>query len=387
MFGFQYYVPTKIVFGIGNVEKTGKEVAEIGKRVLVVTGSKSAEESGTLKKVVTNIEKEGIEVKVFKGVTTNPSVEIIEKGTNIASTFKPDAILTIGGGSVHDAGKAISLMATHDGELCDYTLMGKKGILGIKNKAIPLITVPTISGTGAEISPAALVRIENKKEIVVSPYLFPKASIVDPTLLVSAPPKVSAQVGIDGFIQGLEAFVSKNAQPFSDVFALEAMKLSIAYLPDVVKNPDNLEARSFVALSAIESVFAIAQAGVGAIHALSDPLSGYYNIHHGVALSILAPEVMEINLNSNMERFAKVAELFDTDMTTTSVEDAAQKSIFYVKSFLCDVSLSPLPKLRKFGVTLEELDKLVQDAKNPDMSTNPKEMTDDEIMSIYKKLI
>jgi alcohol dehydrogenase YqhD (iron-dependent ADH family) len=97
MFGFQYYVPTKIVFGIGNVEKTGKEVAEIGKRVLVVTGSKSAEESGTLKKVVTNIEKEGIEVKVFKGVTTNPSVEIIEKGTNIASTFKPDAILTIGG--------------------------------------------------------------------------------------------------------------------------------------------------------------------------------------------------------------------------------------------------------------------------------------------------
>jgi alcohol dehydrogenase class IV len=387
MFGFQYYVPTKIVFGIGNVEKTGKEVAEIGKRVLVVTGSKSAEESGTLKKVVTNIEKEGIGVKVFKGVTTNPSVEIIEKGTNIASTFKPDAILTIGGGSVHDVGKAISFMATHDGELCDYALMGKKGIPGIKNKTIPLITVPTISGTGAEISPAALVRIENKKEIVVSPYLFPKASIVDPALLVSAPPKVSAQVGIDGFIQGLEAFVSKNAQPFSDVFALEAMKRSIAYLPDVVKNPDDLEARSFIALSAIESVFAIAQAGVGAIHALSDPLSGYYNIHHGLALSILAPEVMEANLDSNTKRFAKVAELFGIDTTKISVKDAAQESISCVKSFLHDVGLSPLPKLREFGVTLEEVDRLVQDAKNPDMFTNPKEMTDEEIMSIYKKLI
>lgn len=387
MFGFQYYVPTKIIFGIENIEKIGKEVSEIGERILVVTGAKSAEETGTLKKVVTNIEKKGIEIRVFKGVTTNPSVEIIEKGTNIASTFKPDAILTIGGGSVHDAGKAISLMATHNGELCDYALMGKKGILGIKNKTIPLITVPTISGTGAEISPAALVRIENRKEIVVSPYLFPKVSIVDPALLVSAPPKASAQVGIDGFIQGLEAFVSKNAQPFSDVFALEAMRLSIAYLPKVVKDPDNLEARSLVALSAIESVFAIAQAGVGAIHALSDPLSGYYNIHHGLALSILAPEVMEINLDSNMERFAKVAELFGTDITTISVEDAAEKSIFCIKSFLHDVGLSPLPRLREFGVTLEGLDKLVQDAKNPDMSANPKEMIDEEIMSVYKKLI
>lgn len=387
MFEFQYYVPTKIVFGIGNVEKTGKEVVEIGKRVLVVIGSKSAEESGTLKKIVANIEKEGTEVRVFKGIQTNPSVEIIEKGTKIATIFKPDVILTIGGGSVHDVGKSISLMATHDGELGDYALMGKKGIPGIKNTTIPLITMPTVSGTGAEISPAALVRIGNKKEIVVSPYLFPKVSIVDPELSVSVPSKLSSQVGIDAFIQGLEAFVSKNAQPFSDTFALEAIKHSIAYLPRIVKNPDNLEARSFVALSAIESVFAIAQAGVGAIHALSDPLSGYYNIHHGLALSILAPEVMEANLDSNIERFAKVSELFGTDMTTISVEDAAQKSISCVKSFLRDVGLSPLPRLREFGVTLEGLDKLVQDARNPDMFTNPKEMIDEEIMSIYKKLI
>lgn len=387
MFGFQHYLPTKIMFGIGNLEKTGKEVAGIGKRVLVVTGAKSAEESGMLKKIVANIEKEGIEVRIFKGILTNPSVEIIEEGAKIATTFKPDVILTIGGGSVHDAGKAISLMATHDGELYDYTLMGKKGIPGIKNTTIPLITIPTISGTGAEISPAILVRIEIRKEIIVSPYLFPKVSIVDPALLVSAPPKVSAQVGIDGFIQGLEAFVSKNAQPFSDIFALEAMKHTIAYLPRVVKNPDNLEARSFVALSAIESIFAVAQAGVGAIHALSDPLSGYYNIHHGLALSILAPEVMEFNLDSNIERFAKVAELFGTDMATISVEDAAQRSISCVKSFLRDTGLSPLPRLREFGIALEGLDKIVQDAKNPDMFTNPKEMTSEEIMSIYKKLI
>lgn len=387
MFGFQYYVPTKIVFGIGNVEKTGKEVSEIGKRVLVVTGVKSAEETGTLKKLVANIEEEGIKVKVFKGVKTNPSIEIIEKGTKITTVFKPDVILTVGGGSVHDAGRIISLMATHKGELCDYALMGKKGVSGIKNTTIPLITVPTISGTGAEISPAALVTIGNKKEIVVSPYLSPKISIVDPALSVSVPPKTSAQVGIDAYFQGLEAFVSKNAQPFSDIFALESMKHSIAYLPRIVKNTNDLEARSFVALSAIESVFAIAQAGVGAIHALSDPLSGYYNVHHGLALSILAPEVMEANLDSNIERFAKVSELFGTDMTTISLEDAAKKSISCVKSFLCDVGLSLLPRLREFGVTLEDMDKLVQDAKNPDMFTNPKEMTYEEIMSIYKKLI
>ncbi|NIA10985.1 MAG: iron-containing alcohol dehydrogenase [Nitrospiraceae bacterium] len=383
MFDFEHHLPTKIIFGASNVEKVGKEVGDIGKKVLMIIGQKSAEETGTLEKCISLIEKEGVQIEVYKGITTNPLESVIEKGVKIAKSFEPEAIITIGGGSVHDAGKAISLMATHEGNLHEYVHMGKKRNRDISNVTIPLITVPTVSGTGAEISPATIIKIKNKKEIIVSSYLFPKVSIIDPALQVSVPPKATAQVGIDAFIQGLEAFVSKNAQPFSDGFAIAAMKHSITHLPQAVKNPKNLEARNFVALAAIESMFAITQAGVGAIHALSDPLSSYYNIPHGLALSILASKVIAVNLDSNEERFAEIPKLFGVDMRKMTREEAAKKSIVCIESFLADIGLYPLPSLRNFGTNRQDLDLLVNGAKNPDMVSNPKELTDEEIMSIF----
>ena len=231
------------------------------------------------------------------------------------------------------------------------------------------------------------MRLENKKEIVFSPYLFPKVSIIDPEFQISVPSNITAKVGIDALIQGLEAFVSKNAQPFSDMFALEAIRHCITYLPKAIKYPENLESRSYVALAAIESMLAVIQAGVGAIHALSDPLSGKYNIHHGIALSILASKVMEINLDSNEQRFAIIAELFGVDITKISTEEASKESITCINSFLSQVNLYPSPKLREYGVNEQDLNLLVNDAKNPDMSTNPKELIDEEIMKIFKDLI
>ena len=334
MFSFEHNLPTKIVFGVGNVEKVGKEVSEIGEKALIITGQKSSEETGTLKKCISLIEKEGVQTETYKGITTNPMESVIENGAKIAKSFEPEAMVTIGGGSVHDVGRVISLMATHEGNLHEYTLRGKKGIEGIRNGTIPILTVPTVSGTGAEISPAAIVKIGTNKDIIVSPYLFPKVSIIDPALQVSVPPNVTAQVGIDAFIQGLEAFVSKNAQPFSDGFAIAAMKHSATYLPQAVKNPKNLEARNFVALAAIESMFAVTQAGVGAIHALSDPLSGYYNIQHGMALSILASKVIEVNLDSNKERFAEIPKFFGVDIKKMTRDEAAKKASSCIESLL-----------------------------------------------------
>ena len=387
MFGFQHYIPTRIIFGVGSVEKIGQETKIFGNKALIVTGQKSAETTGLLGKCKSLLKREGIKIKIYRGISTNPTPEMIAKGSEIVRTFEPDVIITLGGGSVHDTAKAISLMATHEGSIEEYILTGKRGIMGIKNIVIPIITIPTISGTGAEISPASLVRINFRKEIVVSPYLFPKLSLIDPSVMTSAPPKLTAQVGFDAFIQGLEAYVSKNAQPFSDMFALSAMKHTIKYLPIAVRKPNDVEARSYIALAAIESVFAIAQAGVGAIHALSDPLSGRYNIHHGLALAMLAPKVIMVNLESNVEKYAKISELFGVDIKAHSHEKATKELPSKIQSFLADIGLDTLPKLGDLGVTEKDLENMVFESRNPDMSTNPKELSDEEILSIFKSLI
>jgi len=387
MFNFQFYFPTKIVFGVNKLIDSAEEFKTFGKKALIVAGKESFNTTGIFEKIKSIFKTNEIQYELFKDVSTNPLENTIIEGANLAKRFKPDMIITIGGGSVHDAGKAISLLATHQGNLHDYSVLGKKSVPGIKDTKIRIITIPTISGTGAEISPAALVRINNKKEIIFSPNLYPKLSIIDPSIMVSSPPALIAQVGIDAFIQGLEAFLSKNAQPFSDVFAFNALRHSIEFLPKAVNDPNNIEARGYVALAAIESLFAVAQAGVGAIHALSDPLSGYYNVHHGLALAILAPEILKINMKLNKKKLPALAKIYNIAFQDKDSEWLCSALISHIEKFFNDLGLAYKTKLETFGVNINDISKLVQDSKNPDMSTNIKELDEDEIKRIFMKLM
>lgn len=384
MFSYQYYSPTKVIFGCGCVnEDINENLPTEGKALYVLCGGANSE--GVYEAIKTKLLKGAAKVDVFSGIQTNPTTDQIIEATNKAKEFSADILITIGGGSVHDTGKAVSLMMSHEGDLEEYSVTGNKGVPAITNRCIPIITVPTISGTGAEISPASLVRINNKKEIIFSPYLYPLISIIDPSLMSNAPAKLSAQVGIDTFVQALESFTASNANPCSDMFAEASLKNTISYLPRLVEDPQNDEYRSYVALASLQSIYAVSTSGVGGVHALSDPLSGHFNIHHGQALAMLLTKIMKLNLDVREEKFAKLTKMFGTNLN--SIKDSAIESIRLVEKYLADIGLVDFPRLNTVISNKDIIDILVEESFNPDMSTNPKILTKDEVKSVFCELL
>lgn len=384
---FQFFIPVKIYFGRGKIKTVGTLSKEFGKKAILVFGRFSM----TRENVVDNVEKllldEGLSVEKFGGIETNPKLETIVKGAKMAKEFEPDVIIGLGGGSVMDTAKSISLAATHDGDLWEYRLGGTLGIGKIENKTIPVITIPTAFGTGAEITPAAVITKGVSKEVIVSPYMFPKTAIIDPLLSVTLPPKLTARIGIDAFVQGMEAFVSTNATPMSDTFSSKALRLSYTYLPRCVSNGKDIEARTNQALAALFGGFSIILAGVGAVHALASPLSGRFNIHHGYALTLLLLEVMKHNLNACVSRYARLAEILGINIEGMSEEQAAKEAITQTKLFLERLGLYPCKKLSEFGVKEQDIELMVQESFNPDMTTNPKKMTVEEVANIFQSVL
>jgi alcohol dehydrogenase class IV len=221
--------------------------------------------------------------------------------------------------------------------------------------------------------------------VFYSPFLFPKVAVTDPELTLSLPADLSKQMAMDAFVQGLEAYVSKAAHPFADMFAVKAMRLVIDNVGRIASHGDDVDARANVSLAGLLSVFAINQAGVGAVHALSNPLSGHYDLHHGQALSVLLAPVMEANIDFALERYAHVAELFGVDTSGMSEKRAASEAVKKVAEFVQDLGLKQ--NIGDFGARGSDLPLLVSEAHNPDMSTNPKELEDSAIESIYRQIL
>jgi len=387
MKGFQFSIPVKIYFGIGKLGIIGQISKAFGPKVMLILGSVSMEKEKVAAQVIALLESEGLKVEKFGGIETNPRIEKIMEGAEIAKKFKPTAIIGLGGGSVIDTAKAISLAVTHDGDLWEYRISGKLGMERIENKLIPIITIPTAFGTGSEVTPATVISQYKSKEVIVSPYMFPKVAVIDPSLSVSLSPELTSKIGIDAFVQGMEAFVSTNANAMSDLFALEATKLAFTYLPKCVSDGRDLESRSMIALSALYGGLSIILAGVGAVHALAAPLSARYNIHHGHAVSILLLEVMKYNLDACAPRFARLAEALGVDIKGMKENEAADEAIARTRLLLEELKLYPHQKLRELGVKKQDLEILAKGSFNPDMETNPKKMSTREIVSIFRNVL
>ncbi|PXY01116.1 hypothetical protein DF185_10725 [Marinifilum breve] len=386
MIEFHYNFPTRIIFGENKIDEISNLITPFGNKVLIICGSKSNQASGTLERLQKLLTSHNISFTVFEGVTTNPTEEIIKSGATKLKESKSDLIISIGGGSVHDAAKAINLSLSHEDKLIDYTVTGKHSVPGIKNELLPLITIPTITGTGAEISPASLVRLNLQKHIIFSPFLFPFASIYDISVMTCSERSTISKVGIDAFFQGLEAYLAKNSNPFSDKFALEAIKNSILYLPALSKQPDDLKAKSYVALSALDSLLGVSNSGVGAIHALSDPLSGRYNIHHGVAQTIVAKGILSYYKSIKLPKL-KLLEDELVKLITPLHKSFPKDIIAQYEWFLEKLDVNITEDLEILRAKKVDMYKLTEESQNPDMATAPVELTSDIIENIFHNSI
>ena len=294
--------PARIVFGNGCAPQCAEFLAQRGvKRVLLVTGTPVLP---LLDGVLAALQAAGIETLPPVLVDAEPTREKFETILQLARVRQIDGVLGIGGGSAIDAAKLVAALTRSR-----QTIPEVFGINLLSGRELPLVCLPTTAGTGAEVSPNAILldETDDLKKGVVSPYLVADAAYVDPLLTLTVPPAVTAATGLDALTHCIEAYANKFAHPIVDVYALQGIKLIAANLLRAVRDGGDIEARGALALGSLYGGLCLGPVNTAAVHALAYPLGGRFHISHGVSNAVLLPHVLRFNVPAATERYAEVA--------------------------------------------------------------------------------
>ncbi|WP_199539907.1 iron-containing alcohol dehydrogenase [Paraburkholderia kururiensis] len=343
------------------------------------------EANGVAGRVVAALEQKDIQVLIVRDVEPEPSIENVESVyREQIAPFAPDAVLSIGGGSVLDAAKLFAVRLTNAQPLREWL-----GIDLIASPGVPLILVPTTAGTGSEVTPNAIVTLPDEalKVGIVSRHLLPQLVILDATLTLDLPKPITAATGMDAFIHALESYISTKANPVSDMYAMESMRLIGANLLEAYDNGQSLKAREAMLLGSMYGGLALTAAGTAAVHALAYPLGGMFNVTHGVANSMLLPHVMQFNLDAIEARLANVAHALAIAHHDDSDAQAAEKLLARIREWTAALAIPQ--DLRRFGVNEDHLDALAVAASKVKrlLGNNPKPLSLDDIKAIYRRLL
>jgi alcohol dehydrogenase class IV len=376
--------PNLILAGMGSLEKLGEEAKALGTKKALLVTDKGVVASGIGEKIQTLLKKEGMELDIFDKVIPDPDIGCAEACIEMAKRDKYDLILGVGGGSSMDIASAVSVMCTNPGTVRDYL-----GINLVKNPGIPTILIPTTAGTGAEVTPnAILTDVEAKlKKAIVSPYILPRVAIVDPLLSVSMPPQVTSSSGIDALTHAVESYTSNKATIMTDLFAKEAIILIGQSLRTAVANGNNLQARYDMSIGSLYAGIALANAGVTAVHALAYPLGGQFKVAHGIANGLLLPYVMEFNVLGDIPKFVQIAQYLGEKVEHLPLVEQAYHASKAVKDIYRDLKIPQ--SLTELKVPKEAIPEMARAAMNVTrlMGNNPRDMTVEDVERIYEKAL
>jgi alcohol dehydrogenase len=373
-----------VLAGLGASDRLGPEAKGTGAKKALVVTDKGIVDSGTEKKMRGLLEKEGIGVETFDQVISDPDTACAEKCIEFARKGKFDLIVGIGGGSPMDIASITSILLTNPGTVHDYF-----GINLVKNPGVPVILIPTTAGTGAEVTPNAIFSDtrEKLKKAVVSPYILPRAAIVDPLLTISMPPSVTSSSGIDALTHAIESYTSNNATILTDLFAKEAIVMIGRSLRTAVANGNNVEARYDMAIGSLYAGISLANAGVTSVHALAYPLGGQFNVPHGVANGLLLSYVMEFNAPGAISKFAQIAEFLGEKVAHLPLLDQAYHAARTVKAIYKDLKIPQ--SLTELSVPKEAIPEMAKAAVATTrlMGNNPRTMTVQDVERIFEKAL
>lgn len=293
MIRFNFYNPTKILFGRGKLQALHEQELPGKKAMLLISNGKSTKMNGSLDRVKAELERAGAEYAVFDKIMENPVKEVIMEGAAFARKNGCDFILALGGGAVLDSSKAIAAMATNDGDLWDYVNGGTGKGKPLANKGLPIVTIPTSSGTGSEINCWGVIsNLETKEKIGFgAECLVPVLSVVDPELMKTVPPRYTAYQGFDALFHNTEVMMSSGINVFSEAIALSAIENIAKYLPRAVKDGNDIEAREHVAYGSTVAGITMQLTSTTAQHSMEHAMSAYHhNLPHGAGLIMISVE-------------------------------------------------------------------------------------------------
>ena len=317
--GFDFHQRTRVVYGCGAFGELGRLARELnGQRVLLVTDA-GLRKSGYSAKAETILRAEGLEVAVFDEVRENPTSEDVNRCVAFARSNEISLIVGLGGGSSIDCAKGANFVLTNGGRIHDY-----KGVGKAKLPMLPMIAVPTTSGTGSEAQSFAVIADAetHMKMACGDPKAACRIAILDPELTVTMPVSVAAATGIDAMTHAIESYVTTKRNPISQMFARQAWELLSSAFPVILREPENLDARGRMQLGAFLAGAAIENSMLGAAHAAANPLTAQYGTTHGVAVGLMLPHVIRWNADVSAELYRDLVVAAKWDDAETSVENA-----------------------------------------------------------------
>ncbi|MGM0110152.1 iron-containing alcohol dehydrogenase [Enterococcus sp. DIV0187] len=379
---FTFKVPQSIEFGIGSLKKLPEILKENQSEHVFLISDRGLEGLGVVKKIQDIIEAGGISCTTYLGTIPNPTVAVVNESAALYKECGATSIVALGGGSSMDVAKTTGVLAKYGGEITDY-----EGLYKVPGPVVPIIAIPTTAGSGSEVTASAVITDEarNYKMSVISYEMLPKYALLDPELIMTAPASIAAACGIDALIHAMEAYVSRNASPFTDAMAEKAMKLIGGNLRQFVANRQDEEAACAMMAGSTFAGMAFAWAKLGNVHAMSHPLSAYFHIAHGVANAILLPTIVEFNALADRGRYETIYN-FIREKKEPAADFSPQMLIDEIKKLNADLGIPSC--LSEMGVTEDKIPEMAEDAmKSPNVAVNPRLTTIKDIIDLYQKAL
>lgn len=378
-------LPHAVYGGENSIDRITEIIRENGYRHVAMFTDKSIQSLGLFELPRRAVEAAGVSYDVFNELPPEPAYMQVQSVIDQFKSCGADFIVACGGGSVMDAAKLASILITDE--------YGVKELLdrpGMAKKCIPILLIPTTAGTGAEVTPNAIVAVPEKelKVGIVNDNMIADYVILDARMIKNLPRSIAAATGVDALAHAIECYTSNKANPFSDTFALEALDLILENIEEACDNPEALEAKNRMQIAAFYAGIAITASGTTAVHALSYPLGGKYHIAHGVSNAILLAPVMRFNEPACRDKFASAYDrcCHETEKCGT----AEEKSAWIIRRLEAIVRHLNIPtSLKEFGVPEEDLEGLVEAGMQVTrlLVNNMREVTAEDARRLYKEIM
>ncbi|GIK38560.1 MAG: alcohol dehydrogenase [Chloroflexota bacterium] len=381
---FEFATATQIIFGAGTLKQVGPLAREMGRKALVVANS-----SQLAQPLLDILAAHGISAGVFT-IAGEPTVTVVQQGTQQARAETCDLVIGFGGGSAMDTAKAVAIMLTNPGEPLDYLEVIGRG-QSLSRPGVPCIAIPTTAGTGSEVTRNAVLGAPKQRVKVSmrSPLMLPRLALVDPELTYNLPPAITASTGLDALTQNLEPFVSNKANPLTDAVTREGMRRAARSLHRAFEQGDDPAAREDMALASLFGGLALANAKLGVVHGFASVLGGMFPAPHGAVCAVLLPHVMAVNVQALQERqpdseflrrYTEAAQIL-----TGSPKATAADGVAWVQEL---GEALRVPGLATYGLTEEEFpDVIEKTAAASSTQGNPIKLNPAELQEILKRAL
>jgi alcohol dehydrogenase class IV len=372
----------EIIYGLGCLSQVGFCAKRLGGEKIFLVTDPGLIAAGWVDETITYLKQEDLQYVIYDNVVTNPRDFQVEQGAQLYMQKNCDVIVAVGGGSPIDAAKGIGILASNHGRIHEY-----EGCNLVTQPIPPLVCAPSTAGTGADVSQFAVIANKRTrvKMTILSRAITPDITLVDPRLLKTKPPELIAATGMDTLTHAIEAYVSSLSWPMTDPHAIHAIELAQVHLIKAAQTK-NMQALEGMSIACLEAGMAFSNAILGAVHALAHPLGGLYDIHHGLANSLLLPVVVRQNMEHAPAKFAKIARALGAETRSRSFEDVAQEVPHQIQHLIAKLDLPT--RLSQVGVEGADIPRLAQMAEaDICMLTNPHCYMKSEIESMYNEVL